>query len=344
MNFMKKVIGMVLAVSILTSCSSTIVDPDDMELAYSTETLGARTGASMSQRNEETPFRVGIVQYGSHDALDDTFIGIKRSLDDSNLNISFEYQNGNFDSDVTKVISKKMVSEGYDVIIPVGTPAALATFESAQYSQTPIIFSAISDPMKTGLVSNLTVPNSYITGTATLFDAKAQLDLIQSFQPDIQTIGVVYSLFEPNSIAELDLLRSEATKRNIEILSVGVSSVENITEATYSIITKVDALTNISDNNIVNNMDTILEISNIAQIPMYGSDKYQVEQGCIAGQGLDYILVGQKTADIAISVLSGKNISNIPVSIFDEVEFYYNDEVIESFDMKRPTNLTSKAS
>lgn len=330
MNFIKKIIGFALSLSILTSCSSTVVNPDELEFAYSTDTLGVRTG-SYAQRTEENPFRIGIIQYGTHASLDNCFIGVKRGLDNSDLNISFEYQNGNFDIETTKNIANKMVLDGYDVIIPIATNATIATFDACTYSQTPIVFTAVSDPVGAGLVNNLIIPDSYITGTSTIFDPSAQLDLIQSLQPDITSVGVIYSLNEPNSNSELNALREEATRRGIEIVSAGVASAENITEATYSIITRVQAITNLSDNNIVSNLTEIIEIADIADIPVYGTEVEQLNQGCVAAQTIDYVAVGQKTAEIAINIMLGKDISTIPVTVFDEVEFCYNDEVMESF-------------
>lgn len=335
MNLIKKIVGLALSLSILTSCSSTVINPEEMDFAYSTDTLGVRTGANYAQmRTEENPFRVGIIQYGSHESLDNCFIGIKRGLDNSDLNISFEYQSGDFDIETTENIANKMVLYGYDVIIPIATNATIATFDACKYSQTPIVFSAVSDPLGSGIVDNLVIPNSYITGTSTVFDAVAQLDLIQSLQPDISSIGVIYSLFEPNSNSELTALREEATSRGIEIVSAGVASAENITEATYSIITRVEAITNLADNIVVNNLDEVIEIANIADIPVYGTEVEQLDNGCVAVQTLDYVAVGQKTADIAINVMLGKDISSIPVTIFDEIEFLYNDDVLENFGFK----------
>lgn len=338
MKIIKKFIGLALILVVCTACAtSTVIDPDDMDFAYSTDTLGVRTGASNTQRTEENPFRIGIIQYGTHASLDDTFIGIKRELDNSDFNISFEYQNGNLDPIVTENIANKMVLDGYDVIIPIATNASVATFKAAQYRQTPIVFSSVSDPIGAGLVSSLIAPNSYITGTATLFNPILQLDLIQEVQPDIKSIGVIYSLFEPNALSNLATLREEATRRGIEILSVGITSPDDITTATYSIITDIDAITTLPDSNIVSNIDTILEITNIANVPMYGTDKAQVDLGCIAAQNIDYISVGEKTAQTAISILMGKDVSTIPVSIFTADDVCFNQDVLDLFNLEIPT-------
>lgn len=338
MTLIKKVLIIILTTIILTSCAtSTIVDPENMDFDYSTDTLGARSGAYYNQnRTAENPFRVGIIQYGSHSDLDDCFIGIKRGLDNSSLNISIEYQNASFDQKSTEDIANKMILDGYDIIIPISTPATVATYQAATYSQTPIVFSAVSDPIGAGVLNSLVSPDSHITGTSVTFDVAEQLNLIQTLHPNIKSIGVVYCLFEPNSISQLNTLRKEATKRGIEIVSAGVASTEDITEATYSIITRVEALTTLSDNNITNNLLEILEISNIANIPVYGATQSHIDMGCVAGQSTDYTLVGQKTAEIAINVLSNKDISKIPVYEFENAQISFNEEVMELFDMQIP--------
>lgn len=338
MNIIKKALVILLTASMFVSCStSTIVDPDNIDYSFSTDTLGARTGASYSQtRTEENPFRVGIIQYGSHKDLDDCFIGIKHGLDMSDLNISFEYQNGSFNTQTTENIAKKMIEDGYDVIIPISTPSAIASYNAGTYSQTPIVFSAVSNPIESGILNSLTTPNGLITGTATPFNVEEQLNLIQTMQPNIKSIGVVYSLIEPNSLSQLNELRSEATKRGIEIVSAGFSSPDDIIEATYSIVTRVEAITNLTDNNVTYNLSQILEIANLAEVPVYGATQHHVDMGCVAGQGLDYNLVGQKTADIAINILLDKDISKMPVTVFENSQIYFNDDVLEFFDMKIP--------
>lgn len=337
MKLIKYLIICIFTTIIFTSCAtSTIVDPENLELGYSTDTLGARGSNFTQNRTPENPFRVGIIQYGSHPDLDDCFIGIKRGLDDSTLNISIEYQNGSYNLEDTENISKKMVHDGYDLIIPISTPATIATYNSATYSQTPIVFSAVSDPIGAGVLNSLVTPDSYITGTAVTFDASEQLNLIQTLHPNIKSIGVVYCLFEPNSISQLDALRKEATKRGIEIVSAGVASVDDITEATYSIITRVEVLTNLNDNNITNNLSEILEISNLANIPVYGVSQSQIDMGCIAGQTVDYTLVGQKTAEIAINILSNKDISKVPVYEFESTIISFNEEIMEIFELQIP--------
>lgn len=337
MNFIKIVAVTILILVTFTSCASTVVDPEDLVLSYSTDTLGVRPGSGIISSTdvvEDTPFRVGIIQYGSHSALDDCFIGIKKGLDSSDLMVNVEYQNANFDLDNVHNIAKKMISNDIDVIIPIGTPTSIEVYKSAYESRTPIVFSAVTDPIGVGLLKSLLLPKGNTTGTSTSFDPVVQLDLIQLIQPDISTIGVVYSLFEQNSISELARLRDEATSRGIEIISAGVHSADDITEGTYTIITDVEALTTLTDNNVASNIDSIIEIANLAQVPVYGADKEQVRRGCIAGQSFDYVEVGQKTAEITVSVLTGKNIATIPVSVFDQVELYYNEDVMGQYGIK----------
>lgn len=336
MNVIKKVIILALSVCMFASCAtSTVIDIESMEFDYHTNTLGARSN-NQQTRTVENPYRVGIIQYGSNYVLDDSFMGIKRVFDNTTLNISFEYQNANFDVESTQNIAQKMVADNYDLIIPIGTNPTISMFEQAKYSQTPIVFAGVSDPVGAGVLTSLIRPNSYITGTTTSLDEDMQLNLIQTMQPNIKTIGVIYSLFEPNAISELNDLRDEATFRGIEIVSVGVSSVENITEATYSLITMVEAITTLNDSHIAVNLPEILEIADIANVPVYGSDSNQVDVGCIAGQGYDYYQVGQKTAEIAINVLLGKDISTIPVYEYTEPTYYFNDDVLEKYGWNIP--------
>src|SRR3546814_1589191 len=53
-------------------------------------------------------------------------------------------------------------------------------------------------------------------------------------------------------------------------------------------------------------LPAILEKTNEAGIPVYGSEIEQMKLGCVAGAGLDYIKLGIQTGQMAAKILRGE--------------------------------------
>ena len=86
----------------------------------------------------------------------------------------------------------------------------------------------------------------------------------------------------------------------------GISQTSEIALATDDLLTKVDCITNLTDNTVVASLPTILEKANEKGIPVFGSEIEQVKIGCLAAEGIDYIQLGKQTGKIAAQILKGE--------------------------------------
>lgn len=280
--------------------------------------------------------KIGVLQYGSHPSLDNCYAGILEGLDASGIEYEIDFQNGNFDSAQCDALAKTLVANGCDVILPIATPAAISVYSASQEKQIPVVFTAISDPVAAGLVDSLEVPGGHATGSASVINLEAQLDLIIATQPDLEKLGVLYTTSEANSVTDIKRIKEAASTRGIEIVEQGIQTSADIPQALAELVTKVDALNNLADNNVVNNLGTVLELANTANIPVYGSEEEQVENGCIASEGIDYIQVGVAAADLAIEILNGADPSTLAVTVIDDSTPFFNSDVLAQFGLEIP--------
>ncbi|HAG43241.1 MAG TPA: ABC transporter substrate-binding protein, partial [Clostridium sp.] len=49
----------------------------------------------------------------------------------------------------------------------------------------------------------------------------------------------------------------------------------------------------------------------------------------------DYEKLGYKTGELAVKVLNGEEISNIPVTMLDETQIIVNEDTLESLSLKK---------
>lgn len=232
-----------------------------------------------------------------------------------------------------------MVAQKYDMIIAIATPAAISAYAATEGTNIPVIFCSVSDPVKAKLVKSLDAPGSNCTGTSDILDLPGQLDMIQQIQPDVKTIGILYTSSEVNSISNLEVFKGLCDKRGIKVEATGVQNASDIPAAAAALAAKVDCINNFTDNNVVNNLSVLLDAANTAGIPVYGSEIEQVKNGCLASNTMDYVAAGRITGEMAVDVLEGADITTMAVKTVSDSKPVVNNEVFASLKMTVPAEL-----
>lgn len=288
--------------------------------------------------DDDGKLKIGVIQLGSHPSLDNCYNGIVQGLEASEYagKYTIDRQDGNFDSAACDTIAGNMVAKNYDMIIAIATNAAVSAYAAAANSDIPVVFCAVSDPVLAGLCDSMEASGGNVTGTSDILDLAAQVDLITAFQPDVKKIGVLYTTDEANSISQLNRLKEVAAAKGIEIVEQSVNTAADIPQAATSLAAKVDCINNFTDNNVVKNLGTLLEIAGEAGIPVYGSEVEQVKNGCLASISIDYVKLGEVTAEMAVKVLNGEDASAMAVGQITEGTPVVNTEVAEKFGLAIP--------
>lgn len=299
--------------------------------------------AGCNGKGNSSKLKIGVIQYMSHPSLDNCYNGIKKALEESDLDYIIDYQTGSStaaDSDCSN-FAKNMVSDNCDIIIAIATPAAKAAFSATADTDIPVIFCAVSDPVAAGLVKSLEKPGDLCTGTSDVLDLSAQLDLITSMQPDVKNIGVLYTSSEENSITNLKNFKKVCEKNGINVVASAVQGASDIPSAADDLASKVDCINNFTDNNVVNNLSVLLSAADKYKIPVYGSEEEQVKNGCLASVSIDYVALGKTTGDMAIDVLGGADITKMAVKTIKDATPVVNEKVLSSLGIKMPEKYSN---
>ena len=279
---------------------------------------------------------IGIIQFGSHESLNDCYNGmvegLKEELKDSFNDYYIDRQNSNFDASLSAAQANTFVSKNASIIGAIATPSAMAAASAAKGS-IPVIYCAVSDPEAAGL----TTMNN-VTGSSDLLDFDSQLELIKTFIPTVSKIGVMYTLGEANSISQVKTLKEKAQALSLEIVEQTITNASEIPTATDTLLNKdIDCITNLTDNTVVGALDIILPKTNAKKIPVFGSEIDQVKSGCLASASLDYVTLGKRTGEIMGKVLKGeaKASNDIAIKIDDSFNCY-SAKVAEALDITLP--------
>lgn len=286
--------------------------------------------------------KVAILQYMPHSSLDNCTQGVKNALDAAG--IAYDVQigsSGSADTDCQSYAEQMASSGNYSAIIAVATPAAVSAYSAVRNasSDIPVIFCAVSDPVSAGLVNSLDAPGNNCTGTADAVDIAGQVQLIKTMQPNIKNLGVIYTTTEANSISQLATLKAECEANGINLVQKGINEASELQAVAVSLVNEVDAITNLTDNNVVDNMSVVLEQANQKGIPIYGSEIEQVKKGCLASASIDYVALGEKTGQIAVDVLGGKSAATYPVVTVSDSFLVVNPDVVSTLGITIPAEL-----
>lgn len=298
----------------------------------------AFAGCGETQNEKNSVLKIGIIQYMSHPSLDNCYNGVISALESSGLQYTVDYQIGSSssaDADCTN-FAKNMVASDYDIIIAIATPAAKAAFAATDDTDIPVIFCAVSDPVAAGLVENMEAPGYLCTGTSDVLDLEAQVALIKAMQPEVKSIGILYTSSEDNSITNLKNFKAICDKEGIEVVATAVQGASDIPAAAEELASKVDCINNFTDNNVVNNLSVVLNAADKYKIPVYGSEEEQVVNGCLASVSIDYVALGKVTGEMAVSVLKGEDASAMPVKTITEATPVINSTVLKKLGLSTP--------
>lgn len=329
---LKKALSLVFALTMifsLAACSGGSAAPT------------ASAAPTTSEPPAAEPMKVGILQFAPHPSLDNCYTGIVQGLADAGYvdgdNITIDYQNGNGETETNNLIASNFVTGGYDIIIAIATPSAMSAYAAAREAGIPVVFSAVSDPLGAGLVETLDAPNTGATGTSDSLNLEGQLKMIRALLPDADTIGILYTTSEPNSVSHLAAFNELAPEYGFTVEAVGITDSSEVASGAAALVAKgVDCVNNFTDNNVVNNLGVLLNATDAAGIPVFGSEEEQVKNGCVASETLDYVALGVTTGDMAAQILGGGDVNTLAVSVVRDSKPVYSAANCEKFGITIP--------
>jgi len=287
---------------------------------------------SESQKTEGTVYKVGICNYVDDASLNQIVENIQNQLkkigDEKGVTFEIKYDNCNADATVMNQIIANFQMEKVDLMVGVATPVAMAMQSATEETKTPVIFSAVSDPLSCELVSSLEAPGANISGTSDYLDTNAIMNLILAANPDAKKIGFLYDQGQDSSATPIANAKAYLTEKGIAFVEKTGTTTDEVMLAADALVAEgVDAIFTPTDNTIMTAELSIYEKFTAAKIPHYtGADSFALN-GAFLGYGVDYANLGVETANMIAKVLVDKqDISKLPVMTFDNGTATVNTE------------------
>lgn len=274
---MKKVIGLILAaVMALSLCTTAFAQKQSVKIA--------------------------IVQQLDHPSLDEIRTAAQAKLaeiaKETGTEIEVKEFNGQNDTSILNQIGAQVAQDGYDAVIPIATLAAICMTTATEETDIPVVYAAISDPASAGLTD---LPN--VTGTSDALNTAFILDMIFAVQPDVKTVGLLYSRSETNSELPIAQAKEYLEEKGVKYIEKTGNTTDEILSAASELAERCDVVFTPTDNAVMAAESAVAEILTQAGVPHYtGADSF-VASGAFATCGVNYTELGQKTAEMAFQIL-----------------------------------------
>lgn len=278
-------------------------------------------------------FRIGISQFITHQSLDATREGFVDELAKQGYvegkNIEIDLQNAQGEQRNLKTISQQL-AESSDVVLAIATPSAQSLANTTQ--TTPVIFSAVTDPVSAKLVESREHPGGNVTGTSDQSsDAiSTQINLIKKVLPKAKTIGILYTQSEPNSVVQKDEAKRLLEEKGFTVVEKTILDSNNVKAAAESLMAEVDMVFVPTDNIISSTMETVKQVSIKHKVPVFGGSTEMIAVGGLYNYGSNYEELGRQTARMLIRVLKGEKPENIAVELPEKLELHTNKEMADA--------------
>jgi putative ABC transport system substrate-binding protein len=299
-----------------------------------------------AQQTGKVP-RIGILAPGSStfptSAYHDSFRQGLRELgyiEGKNIFIEIRYAEGK--QDRLSDIATELVKLKVDVIVTATRPGVLAAKNAT--SAIPIVFAAVGDPVRAGLVSSLARPGGNITGLSIieteLFGKR--LELLKETFPKITRVAHFRDATSPGTgSAEM---QATASALGLQLQSLEVRSAKDFDGAFEAILKeRAQALTATASPVISINQQRIVAFAATNRLPAIYPYSEVIDAGGLMFYGVSFSDLFRRAATYVDKILKGAKPADLPVEQPSKFEFVINLITAKQIGVTIPPNVLVRA-
>ena len=283
----------------------------------------AANGKTQNNSQQKAKFKIGVTQFMTHPSLDLVKKGFEDAIKQAGIDADFDEKNANGEVSTATLIANNYKADKKDLVFGIATPSAQQLANNI--TDIPVLFSAVTDPASAKIL------NSNVTGTSDKVDnVSQQLDLLLKLNPNVKKIGVLYNPSEQNSLVQIAEIQKRAKEKKLEVVLQGITNFGELAQATKNLLTQVDALYLPTDNLVVSGMQLIASEAINAKKIVVVSENSSVEIGALFTMGIDYYELGKRTGQMAVEILNGKPVSQVPFETSKQLKLYVNKKTAKA--------------
>jgi len=277
--------------------------------------------------------QVSVSQFVEHPALDAVLKGFQDYLKENQIEAEYQVHNAQANMATAGQIGTQIMGEKPDLILAIATPSAQtcaqALKKAPHMQQTPMLFTAVTDPLAAGLVPDLKQPGGNITGVSDMLPLGQHMAMVKEFIPGLKKLGVMYNAGEANSKSSVKLIKQVALEMNFEVVEATVSKTSEVYQAAKSLVGRADAVFVPTDNTVVESLESAIKVCIENKLPLFCADVDSVRRGAVAAMGFDYYQHGRQTGAMAQRIFAGAKPGATPVETQEKLMLHINKPFAE---------------
>lgn len=290
--------------------------------------------ASSSLAYAQAPYKIVAIKSQEAQAYKRAIEGFVDVLEENNLREGTDWTLDEYGLSQVNEAIKKASDEPRALILTLGKEASVAVKDKVFGK--PLLFSVVLNPADSGLMKN--------SGVAIDVPAELQLRTLKAIIPDAQRIGIIYNPAENQN--KFEELKSVGEKLNLSILSEAITNPKEAPEAVRNLIPNIDALLLLPDSTVTNrgSLEYIFVRTFWNKKPVVGFAPYLAHAGAVFAFIIDYYDIGRQTGRLAINIISGRDISTIPIIFPRKVKLIINAGIAKKLEIDIPQYILKQAS
>jgi putative ABC transport system substrate-binding protein len=317
----------------------------ELLIALGLAPLAAALAAHAQQKGKV--WRVGFLSSASASAYAYRVEALRAGLRDlgyvegRNISIEFRWAEGNYER--LHAFAAELVRLKVDIILTHGTPGAQAARKAT--TSIPIIVSAISDPVATGLVASLRRPGGNLTGLMFFTQElnEKRLELVREVFPNARRIAILANPDNASMKPIIPALESAAKVLKFEFRRFDVRRPAEFGEAFSAMATwRAEAIVPIEDAMLLANDRELVDQAARRNVPIIGWNEI-AEKGGLLAYGVDFVDISRRSASYVDRILKGANPGELPVDRSTKYELVINMKTVKSLGVKLPQSVLVRA-
>ena len=239
---------------------------------------------------------------------------------------------------------RQLLSRAPVVLVVQTTPVAQAAAKAAR--ETPILFTAVSDPIESGLVASLARPGGNVTGVSNMLPELSGklIELVRELQPNATRIAVLWNPDNPAKAIELHALRDAASRSKLVLHELPARSEVEIETALSGLgRAGAQALVVLGESLSIANRKRIDELARASRVPVVSNNTTHTEAGGLASYTADYTLLNRRLGALAAKILAGASPASLPVELPTRFVLAVNRKSAKALGIKIPQSVLLRA-
>jgi putative ABC transport system substrate-binding protein len=237
-------------------------------------------------------------------------------------------------------LATELVQLKVDVIVAAATPASRAV--KAATSTIPIVFVAVGDPVKAGLVTSLARPGGNVTGLSLLTAdlSGKRLSLLMETVRKVSRVAILMNPDNPISAVFFEETKLAARRFGVDLQPLDARSPKEIEQAfAIGAGQRVDAVIVFDDPVLWSYRAQIVALAAARKIPaVYGYRDF-VDEGGLMSYGPDRPDQYRRTAIYVDKILKGAKPSDLPIEQPTKFELIVNRKTAKSLGIELPASV-----